>query len=95
MKKRFVATVAIIVCSMATAQKSSAPSSMTTAQAAVRWIQSTAIKTDTGEVWPADPKDPKSVNTSLYAERRGPFFSSSRAIAITKKTDTSTPQARR
>jgi lantibiotic modifying enzyme len=38
---------------------------------AARWIESSAIKTDHGVVWPADPRDPKTVDTSLYAGTPG------------------------
>jgi lantibiotic modifying enzyme len=88
MKRQFVAMVAIVVyATMAAAQQSSAPSSMTTAQAAARWIQSTAIKTDTGVVWPADSNDPKSVNTSLYAGTPGPILFFLESYRYTKKAD--------
>ena len=41
------------------------------AESAAAWIQSSAIRTPGGLNWPADPKDPKSVNTSLYAGTPG------------------------
>jgi lantibiotic modifying enzyme len=86
-KKHFVA-IAIIVCAMmATAEKSSAPSSMITAQAAASWLQSTAIKTDAGVVWPADPNDPKSVNTTLYAGTPGPILFLLESYRYTKKPE--------
>ena len=41
------------------------------AEKAAAWIKSSAIRTPDGLTWPADPKDPKSVNTSLYAGTPG------------------------
>jgi hypothetical protein len=38
---------------------------------AARWISASAIHTDQGPVWPADPTDPKSVNDTLYAGTPG------------------------
>jgi lantibiotic modifying enzyme len=42
-----------------------------TALQAAKWIRSSAIKTEKGTVWPADPADPKSVNTTLYSGTPG------------------------
>ena len=42
------------------------------ARDAAKWIRSTAIKTDAGLTWPADPNDPKSAsNTTLYSGSPG------------------------
>jgi lanthionine synthetase-like protein len=41
---------------------------------AAQWIESTAITDKTGVVWPADPLDPKTVNTTLYAGTPGPIL---------------------
>ena len=41
---------------------------------AARWLQSVAIRTPDGLVWPADPHDAKSVNTTLYAGSPGPVL---------------------
>jgi lantibiotic modifying enzyme len=41
------------------------------AESAAAWIKSSAIRTPVGLNWPADPKVPKSVNTSLYAGTPG------------------------
>src|SRR5207247_7875297 len=38
---------------------------------AARWISASAIHTDHGPVWPADPTDAKSVNDTLYAGTPG------------------------
>lgn len=37
------------------------------AQDAARWIRSTAVQTDHGMAWPADPADIKTVNNGLYS----------------------------
>lgn len=47
---------------------------LTAALGAAQWIQTSAIKTDSGLAWPSDPKDPASVNTSLYAGTPGPIL---------------------
>ncbi|MGB6484106.1 MAG: lanthionine synthetase LanC family protein [Candidatus Acidiferrales bacterium] len=44
------------------------------ALSAARWIESTSVTTSSGVVWPDDPTDPKSVNTSLYAGTPGPIL---------------------
>src|SRR5215813_6007326 len=38
-----------------------------------RWLQRTAIQEESGAtaVWPADPRDPKSIATSLYVGNAG------------------------
>lgn len=41
---------------------------------AARWINSSAIATGKGTVWPADPRDPKSLDTSLYSGTPGPVL---------------------
>jgi lantibiotic modifying enzyme len=38
---------------------------------AVKWVRASGVKTPSGLVWPADPADPKTVNTSLYAGTPG------------------------
>src|SRR5688572_4303986 len=38
---------------------------------AARWIRSSAIKTTPGIGWPSDPRDPKTLNTSLYSGTAG------------------------
>lgn len=41
---------------------------------AARWIENSSETTKNGLVWPDDPKDPKSVNTTLYAGTPGPIL---------------------
>ena len=38
---------------------------------AARWIRASAVQSDQGTVWPADPRDSKSVNDTLYAGTPG------------------------
>ncbi|HSE37390.1 MAG TPA: lanthionine synthetase LanC family protein, partial [Blastocatellia bacterium] len=47
------------------------PSYRKAAVEAARWIQASAIATDQGTAWPADPRDAKSVNHTLYAGTSG------------------------
>jgi lantibiotic modifying enzyme len=37
------------------------------AMKAAEWIRASAIESGTSRMWPADPKDPKSINTGLYS----------------------------
>ena len=41
------------------------------AEDAARWVRASAIKTEGGITWPADPTDPKSVNNGLYSGAPG------------------------
>ena len=41
------------------------------AEDAARWVRASAIKTEAGITWPADPSDPKTVNNSLYSGAPG------------------------
>ena len=47
------------------------PSYRKAAVEAAKWIQASAIATDQGTAWPADPRDAKSVNHTLYAGTSG------------------------
>jgi lantibiotic modifying enzyme len=38
---------------------------------AAKWIQSSAIRTDSGTIWPSDPSDAKTANLSLYSGSPG------------------------
>ncbi len=49
-----------------------------------KWIRSSAVKTEKGLVWPADPADSKSINTTLYSGTPGVvlfFIEASRATS--------------
>lgn len=60
--------------SLGTAQGSAGDEYLRTAVDAAHWIESTAIPVPQGVVWPADPHDSKSVNTTLYAGTPGPIL---------------------
>src|SRR2546425_13365361 len=47
------------------------PSYREAALEAARWIRASAVQTSPGITWPADPRDPKSVNNSLYSGAPG------------------------
>jgi lantibiotic modifying enzyme len=55
-----------------------------TAREAAQWLESTAISTDKGVVWPTNPTDPKSINTSLYYGTPGPILFFLEAYRYTK-----------
>ena len=48
-----------------------APGALDTAQAAAAWIRASAIETEYGLVWPADPADRESVAVNLYSGTPG------------------------
>ncbi|HSE97727.1 MAG TPA: lanthionine synthetase LanC family protein [Blastocatellia bacterium] len=47
------------------------PDYMKTSLQAAKWIRSSAVNTEQGITWPADPADPKSVNLTLYSGSPG------------------------
>ena len=55
----------------------------TPALGAALWLDAAALKTAAGLAWPADPKDPQSVNSTLYAGTPGVvlFYLEARAAA--------------
>jgi lantibiotic modifying enzyme len=68
--RTLIATLALL--SLLAVSLSAAPRAyLDTAVDAARWIRASAIRTDHGTVWPADPLDPKSVSSTLYAGTPG------------------------
>jgi lantibiotic modifying enzyme len=53
------------------AKKEAARPYLDAAEKAAAWIRASEIRSAQGLTWPADPKDPKSVNTTLYAGTPG------------------------
>jgi len=55
----------------------------TAALGAERWLSASAVKTPAGLTWPADPRDPKTVNETLYSGTPGVvlFYLEARAAA--------------
>lgn len=47
------------------------PSYREAALEAARWIRASTVQTNPGIMWPADPRDPKSVNNTLYSGSPG------------------------
>jgi lantibiotic modifying enzyme len=47
------------------------PSYREAAMETARWIRASAIQSNSGTVWPADPRDAKSINDTLYAGTPG------------------------
>ena len=41
---------------------------------AAKWLEKSAVRTPHGLAWPADPKDPKTINNGLYAGTPGPVL---------------------
>jgi lantibiotic modifying enzyme len=63
-----------LVLALAAAPASQAPAPSTLREAAIdaaKWIRASGVKTGNGLVWPADPNDPKSIDTSLYTGTPG------------------------
>jgi lantibiotic modifying enzyme len=55
----------------AAADTSSPAALMRAATDAARWIDSSAVRSERGVVWPADPADPKTIPTNLYSGSTG------------------------
>jgi lantibiotic modifying enzyme len=69
--KTLIAAAALIAIAASSLAPAADTSFRNTAIEAARWIRSTAAQTDQGTVWPADPRDAKSVNATLYAGTSG------------------------
>ncbi|HKV27365.1 MAG TPA: lanthionine synthetase LanC family protein [Candidatus Acidoferrales bacterium] len=54
---------------------------------AAQWIEENGSNTGNGIVWPADPRNPKSVNTTLYAGTPGPILFFLEAYRYTQDRD--------
>ena len=68
------AAFAIVIATMtiAVASEPSSPAAlMRAATGAARWIDSSAVRSERGVVWPADPADPKKIPTNLYSGSTG------------------------
>src|SRR5215510_15190830 len=70
---RRTSLLAILLCALVSpcfAQRTN----LLAARNAAKWLDSTAVRTNAGSVWPSDPRDSKSVNTTLYAGTPGPVL---------------------
>src|SRR5262249_31747694 len=70
---RRTSLLAILLCALVSpcfAQRTN----LLAARNAAKWLDSSAVKTKDGVVWPSDPRDPKSVTTTLYAGTPGPIL---------------------
>jgi lantibiotic modifying enzyme len=68
--KNIVSTLAIVLLLSASLHAGNAPYREAALEAA-RWIRASAIKTEQGITWPADPLDKKSVGATLYSGAPG------------------------
>jgi lantibiotic modifying enzyme len=68
--KRFIVTIALLAIVVQTLPAADI-SFRDAATEAARWIKASAAQTEFGTVWPADPLDAKSVNSTLYAGTPG------------------------
>lgn len=89
MKKLWLLPIALgIVCIAGANSKPPVNSDYrNSALAAARWIESTAVEVPSGVVWPANPADPKSTNTTLYAGTPGPILFFLEAYRYTGNAD--------
>jgi lantibiotic modifying enzyme len=67
---RVILIVAMLTSALMTLEAAERPY-LKAALEAGQWIRSAAIKTEQGTVWPADPRDPKTVSTDLYSGTPG------------------------
>lgn len=72
---------------MATATASPSDPYLSAASGAGQWIAASGISQRAGTVWPSDPRDPKSVDTSLYAGTPGPVLFFLEAYRYTHKPE--------
>ena len=72
-RKSFVTALLLIalVASPALPRDSASRDYLDAALAAERWIYASAQQNDRGTLWPADPRDPKSISTNLYTGTPG------------------------
>ncbi len=63
----------VLVLALASAPLGAAPPRpyLEAAEKAAAWIEASAVRTPEGVAWPADPNDPSTVNTTLYAGTPG------------------------
>ena len=66
-----VALVAAFALSEGKPQTSDLPRTYRDAVEIAKWLDAAAIKTAAGLAWPADPRDPKTINTTLYSGTPG------------------------
>ncbi len=87
MKSR-MAIAAMVLAAAGTWAGSANNEYLRTAKDAARWIDSTAVLSEDGNgvVWPADPGDPKSVNSRLYSGTPGPILFFLEAYRYTRET---------
>lgn len=68
--RAFIASLALL-CVLASTIPAADTSYLNAALEVSRWIRASASKADHGLMWPADPRDPKSLNDTLYAGTPG------------------------
>jgi hypothetical protein len=66
-----VMLVSLAAAVMLAAASSSPAALMRAATDAARWIDASAVRSDRGVVWPADPADPTTTLTNLYSGSTG------------------------
>ncbi|HWH56332.1 MAG TPA: lanthionine synthetase LanC family protein [Terriglobales bacterium] len=71
---RHARLIVIFVAAMAMPLVAGTDPYLHAARGAAQWINSSAIRTPDGVVWPSDPRDAKSVNETLYAGTPGPIL---------------------
>ena len=67
---RFALMILLLLSALTSSRAAERPH-LKAALEAARWIKSSAIQTDQGVVWPADPRDPKTVSRDLYSGTPG------------------------
>lgn len=67
---RFALTIALLLSALTPLRAAERPY-LKAALEAARWIKTSAIQTGQGVVWPADPRDPKTVSRDLYSGTPG------------------------
>lgn len=71
--KKIGTAIALVLILLATCVGADKPY-LDAALGAAQWINASAVTTEKGTVWPSDPKNPNSVDTSLYGGTAGPIL---------------------
>ena len=69
MKVAIAAVVVAVTC--ANHARAQSRANLAAAEDAARWVRAASVQTASGKTWPADPGDPKGVDTGLYSGSSG------------------------
>src|SRR5688500_20131378 len=68
---RFLGSSIVTAFCLVAAPSATETAYLSAARDAAQWIRSSAVRTQAGLTWPADPANPKSTNATLYSGSPG------------------------